>query len=375
MVGWVGPETPASELFDELPALGRIFAWDAGERRYLRLMPSSGLVGDQHLLTPGDGLWLYIGGTSPVEWTREASEDSVLLDLRAGPNLVAWAGRDGTATEEAVARLGDRLELAWAWNAEVQEYRLYHPSAGLDQVRELNHGDALLVELSSGGRWWHSGSAPPPVVFVGEFTEERRADVREWMDDQRGFFAERWGVEAPITTYIGGWDSLEATYRRVTGRPPGAWYNGVYVPSVQAMFLAEGGMTAHAHAHEYFHAIQHHLIGPLRGWGPRWMTEGSAIFATAVYEGAVSASQTVEERIDRLVTRQAALTGINDWPPLSVGERPVEGVTYPPRLDYIMGSLGVVWLSEQAGERSVVDFYRRMGDAEDWRDAFEVPSV
>ena len=40
MVGWVGPETPASELFDELPALGRIFAWDAGEQRYLRLMPS-----------------------------------------------------------------------------------------------------------------------------------------------------------------------------------------------------------------------------------------------------------------------------------------------------------------------------------------------
>ena len=53
MVGWVGPETPASKLFDELPALGRIFAWDGEEQHYLRLMPSSGLVGDEHLLAPG----------------------------------------------------------------------------------------------------------------------------------------------------------------------------------------------------------------------------------------------------------------------------------------------------------------------------------
>lgn len=371
MVGWVGPETPASELFDALPALAGIFAWDseAGGYRH-RARPIVHLL-HPLVLSPGQGLWLELGGDAPVEWTREASEDSVLLELRAGRNLVAWAGRDGTLIEEALGRFGERLVRAWHWDGKAQAYRLYYPNAAPNSLVELDHGDALLVELTEDARWWQSGSAPPPVVLVGEFTEAERAEMRGWMDDQRSFFAERWGVEAPIMTYIGGWDSLEATYRRVTGWPPSAWYNGVYVRSVQAIFLAEGGMTAHAHAHEYFHAIQHHLIGRLGGWGPRWMIEGSAIFATAVYEGAVSASETVEERIDRLAARQAALIGINGWPPLSVAERPVEGVAYSPRLDYIMGSLGVVWLSEHAGERSVVDFFRRMGDAEDWRDAFE----
>ena len=54
MVGWVGPETLTGRLFEELPALRRISAWDAEEQRYRRAWPDQ----DEALpaLTPDRGL-------------------------------------------------------------------------------------------------------------------------------------------------------------------------------------------------------------------------------------------------------------------------------------------------------------------------------
>ena len=381
MVGWVGPETPASELFDELPALGRIFAWDAEEQRYLRLMPSSRSVGDQHLLTPGDGLWLYIGGTSPVEWTREASEDSVLLDLRAGPNLVAWAGRNETPVEEATVRFGENLERAWRWDAEAQEYRLYAPDAGLDQVGELNHGDAVLVELSSAGRWWQSGTARVPVEIVGEYTELKEWQIRGWVDGNRGFFAERWGVEAPVTLYVGDRESVTRVYRRVLGRSGGLPSCGYYAGRENIIFLADDCVNGGVHAHEYFHVIQSHLAGQQWKEVPLWIREGSADYAlfmygatphrNMIYPDAPSSARTIQERIDEFREKYAAV-GYGYWPALSEteGGSDVTG-PFPTGVYYQLGFLGIAWLAEQVGDQAVVDFFAHLADEENWRQAFE----
>ena len=54
MVGWVGPETLSAQVFEELPALRQISAWDAGQQRYRRAWPDQ----DEALpaLTPDRGL-------------------------------------------------------------------------------------------------------------------------------------------------------------------------------------------------------------------------------------------------------------------------------------------------------------------------------
>ena len=36
MVGWLGPEAPATDLFEAIPALVRAYAWNAAEQRYQR---------------------------------------------------------------------------------------------------------------------------------------------------------------------------------------------------------------------------------------------------------------------------------------------------------------------------------------------------
>ena len=96
MVGWVSPETSASDLFEQIPELAGISAWDSEAGGYQRRHRPTVRLLDPLRLAPGWGLWLYLDGKAPVEWTREPSEDTVLIELQAGRNLVAWAGRDGT---------------------------------------------------------------------------------------------------------------------------------------------------------------------------------------------------------------------------------------------------------------------------------------
>ena len=120
MVGWVGPETLTGRLFEELPALRRIAAWDAEEQRYRTAWPHRSQ--DLPRLMPGTGLLLFIRADTPVEWTRPIGPDGALQRLRPGFNLVGWTGDDGTPAGEALDRLGDVVIAAWDWDASSGQY-------------------------------------------------------------------------------------------------------------------------------------------------------------------------------------------------------------------------------------------------------------
>ena len=94
MVAWLGPQTPVADLFEEIPSLQRVSAWDTAEQRYRRSTRSSVPPGGLDELDHGMGLWLRLDGDGTFEWTRLASQTSVLHSLRAGRNLVGWGGRD-----------------------------------------------------------------------------------------------------------------------------------------------------------------------------------------------------------------------------------------------------------------------------------------
>ena len=167
MIGWLGPDTSAGELFDAIPALNFIVAWDGGAQRYRWVWRAS--LGLQALpwIQGGRGLALHIGGESAVEWTRPAAEGVVLLPLRAGNNLVTWGGLDGTPIEEALDWLGDAVVGASRWNADTRESERYRPGAppSANTLRTLNHGDALWVRLTADASWWQSGTAGTEFVF------------------------------------------------------------------------------------------------------------------------------------------------------------------------------------------------------------------
>ena len=91
MVGWVGPETLPGQLFEELPALRLISAWDAEEQRYRRAQRDQ--YEELPTLLAGMGLWLFIAGAAPVEWTRPAAPDGVVLRLTRGAQPRQLGGR------------------------------------------------------------------------------------------------------------------------------------------------------------------------------------------------------------------------------------------------------------------------------------------
>ncbi|MDE2934468.1 MAG: hypothetical protein OXS47_11480 [Chloroflexota bacterium] len=285
MVGWVSNTTAIAELFETIPELREVVAWDAeGEefRRRTRTSTEPGLTE----LTPGQGLWLGIEGEAAVDWERPVSEEYVLLSLQAAANLVGWAGADGTPIAEAVGQFGDALHYVYRWDAESQRFDGYVPDGGgWNTLLELNRGDALWVGLAEEARWWQSGTGGTRLAFDEGVTPEREREVRKALARVIGFFAEQYGIEPPEFS-IGlreGANSFALDLSMES--PPDSWGWGT------AFFGRSTKPTGDALesrlVHEYFRVLQNHLLGHGYPHRPAWMADGAAAYAAAVYEVAM----------------------------------------------------------------------------------------
>ncbi|MCY4390606.1 MAG: hypothetical protein OXE43_00970 [Chloroflexi bacterium] len=106
LAGWTEPEAPAAAIFEVVPALEAVYAWDAENQRYrLAIRTDAGLLGDLETLTPGMGLWLWLGGTGAFKWKRPLVGEASLVRLRSGWNFVAWSGEDGAPTDHSLGQI------------------------------------------------------------------------------------------------------------------------------------------------------------------------------------------------------------------------------------------------------------------------------
>ena len=164
MVGWIGPETATSELFEEIPTLQRVSAWDAEAQQYQRATRASSE--ELRTLTPGMGLWLRLGGNDAVRWTRPAVPDGLVLRLHRGLNFVS------VVAGGAVNRFNAAASGAWRWDPARQQYQPYRFG---DPA--LRAGDALWIQASAPVIWWQPGTAEPPFVFLGDISAETKQAI------------------------------------------------------------------------------------------------------------------------------------------------------------------------------------------------------
>ena len=206
MVGWIGPAAHTSELFEEIPALYAVSAWDAGAQQYLRATRASSE--EFPALTPGRGLWLRVGGDVPVHWTRPVTPDGVVLRLQPGLNLV------GIAADGPIGQFDPAASGAWTWERARERYETYSFGGAA-----LAQGDAIWLQVSVPVNWWQPGTAEPPIVFLGDVPEHVQAEIRAAYDNARAFFAERFGVVATHRlTYVGSDpDAVRDIYREHFG--------------------------------------------------------------------------------------------------------------------------------------------------------------
>ncbi len=355
LAGWTGNEASVATLFEAIPRLDMAYAWDAGAQVF-RWAARDG-SGDLTTLTPGMGLWLALGGTEPVVWTRPVLPPGKigLVPLREGWNFVAWAGRDGVAPDEAFRGL-DGVTEAWGWDAAAQRRETYTPSARANTLRTLDKGDAYWVRVSGAKRWWQLA---PQVEFLSAFTPAKQAELRAAVDSVVEFFARHTGIKVPGLTF---------QFDDVTpGKPRGIYGNEVIY--LQDPFTAR--------AHEYSQAVQEYYatIEENGRWGhvevrygdiqvsPRWLTEGVANYWSHRYHDETS-EQTYDGRI------QADIIAVRRTPARLRDLEHDLGIGGDLRANYSLGTLAVDWLIDRAGEASITIFYRQRPSHPDWRAAF-----
>ncbi len=378
MVGWLGRPTPVGGIFEDIPELTHIYGWDTQDQRYRRSTPTStGYRMGRAVL--GQGLWFFISGDTVVEWVRPVWDRYALLSLEAGLNLTGWAGGDAEPIETAFGRFGDRLRVAWRWDAEAQRFNVYVPEAGASStLTELNRGEALLVELSEPATWWQSGYGDTTITFAEEVTPERQEDVRTGLAEAIAFFAEEYGLQLPEFALKSGEDFPNQARTVFLGRPPGS---RVQSSTVSIASNLPGFSLNRVLAHEYFHVLQHHFSR--YPYPPQWLTEGAATYAAALYEVTVGAQSGEEIR--------------QDWwqgagrVPEALSE--LESDFYGAGERYHLAALATDWLvahasrlaagdtgsgtptptplHEQALDESFIEYYRLLRSSRGWEDAFE----
>ena len=365
MAAWLGPDASVSELFDAIPALRRVSAWDPEHEGYERASRTGTLSPSLTHLTRGRGLWLYVGGTATVEWTRPVSRDGTLLSLPSGLNLAGWTGRDGIAVEEAFARFGETLSWAARWNEQTQDYEWYIPRAAthLNTLAELRLGDAVWIEVSGDARWWQSGAARTRFVLTDGVPAELEAEVRAETAAVVTFFAERFAALPPEFT--------------VVVEPTATTYTTSYRLAVALNYRTETAPIGSLIAREYFRLLQTSISpranpyfpGPdgVHPQGADWLKDGAELYAQYAY------LKSVDPETARLVRdRQISVAS---WAGESLRE--IESQTRTHYEHHLLqawssrGFFAAEWLAERVGAPALLDYYRVVDSARNWREAFE----
>ena len=168
-VGWISDSRPIQSLFDELPQIELIWAWNASRQQFTMAAP--GLprrLWTLDTLEPGMGLIVRLSGVHAVEWTQERADANPVVELDAGYNLVAWMGDDHTALNQALSGIGPPLRGARVRTADGDT--TVH-NVGQDLQREalslpVAHGTAMWVNVDRATFWLQSVLRPTHIHWV-----------------------------------------------------------------------------------------------------------------------------------------------------------------------------------------------------------------
>ena len=211
-----------------------------------------------------------------------------------------------------------------------------------------------------------SGSSDdvPAIHFWGDIPESQQASIRARTASIVEFFEARYGVRVPdLEVHVGADD---AALDAATESAEGASARVGFAQYRDGLLFIRMDVSAHAIEHLYFHAIQDYLSQG-REWGPWWLNEGAAQYATHLYQHA-RGERSLDEATD--FDRWSS-----SYTSVGLDELEAESATAPESFgthNESLAALAVAWLIEQGGEDSLITYYRQLPLSEGWREAFEV---
>ena len=348
LAGWTSRKAGVEAIFEAIPELDVVHAWDAEEQRFKSAFdPGSDLIGDLEALTPGMGLWLHVRGAGPVAWTRAFLPASGFASLTEGWNLVAWAGANGASVEDALASLGGGLTEAAAWDPLLDQFLRYAAAnpATHNTLQRVNRGEALWLRVAEARHWLQPGSAQPPIRYAEGTSAAAQESFPAAVEAVLVHFADRYGVFVPTVSF-----EVDEGLRRFCG-----FYQS------RTVYLRETCLRAVAH--EYVHAIQAQ-VNMAGGRNPAWITEGMANRWSSLYYDSTG-DRIYEDHIRDITLPNARLT------PVSLEEMEetltIEPFTGP---NYSVAHLAVDWVVALTGEDRILKYYTNRASYETWQEAF-----
>ena len=401
LVGWVGEPTPVSQLFQQIPRLEAIWAWDAELRDWIVAAPGAPeWLGGLGRVTAGMGLRMQLGGDQPYHWQRSTEPTRGLVKLRTGWNLVAWSGADGAAIGDVAKGIGWSLRSVRRWDAASQQWVTWTSPERTAQVIAntsadatipgIRRGEALWIEVARAVNWLQPTDILPRLVFSRGASHELQTRVREDLKSVLAFFRDQYGIQADpdFTVYVpedvdaliqayedDGVDEDKALIRALWNRAPG-WASGKIVVK-QSLWPDDlsndefyGGR--YLITHEYFHILQGQLSGNIAGTrGTAWLIEGMAAWVGgehAVFDG----------ELIRVELRNTLLSGVTDDTPTLQSTEKSGNAGW----EYSLGRLAIDRLTEDNGPDLPIELWRSLASTEigpqgrwastlDWQTAFE----
>ncbi len=373
MAGWTEEESGVSAIFEAIPALESVLAWDPDTQWFSwTARDGPGTSGHMEVLKPGMGLWLYIGGAEPTSWTRPVVAAAALIEVREGWNLVAWGGADGMPVEEARSERSASFEEVWGWDSATQQLvRLDAKSpAGTQALPALSQGGAIWIRSSAQTRWLQTGWVQPEIVFFEDVPASGHAPIREGLQQAQRYQAEHYGViTSDFTLYVGEhYASIADAYREHFGTdvPPSqcatAWG--------RAIFVTLSTCVNTKLAHEYFHVVQQYLSGHNYRGTPAWLFEGSAEYVESKQIELLGAPPHYRVKYTPDTNQDIHLRWSGVGRPLT--DYADESLTALERLrlTYEVGFLAAEWLVAEAGRESFIDYFRLLASRGSWQEAF-----
>ena len=403
LVGWVGEPTSVSQLFDEIPQLESVWAWDAELDDWIvagRGAPE--WLGGLGRVWAGMGLRLILGGDESFLWQRSTAPTRGLVELRTGWNLVAWSGADGAPLEQVAKGIGWSLRELRRWDAANQQWATWTSpersaqliaASAADQGGEVEpatvrRGEALWVNVARSVNWLQPTDILPRLIFPGGASDELRARVREDLESVLAFFGQQYGIQADpdFTVYVAkdvdalvqaykddGEDALAASaasIRALWNRAAGWLSGGIVVkqaPWPEDQSTSDISWARYTLTHEYFHILQQQLSDR---WASQWLVEGTADWVQGGHQ-VLDGEQTLEDLRERELSKLSSRT-----PTLRSAE------SDNAQWHYTLGWLAVDRLTAAGGDGSYVEFWRQLASTEigphgrwtsrpDWRTAFQ----
>ena len=406
LVGWVGETASVSQLFDEIPQLESVWAWDAELDDWIvagRNAPE--WLGGLGRVTAGMGLRFVLGGEEPFLWQRPTEPTRGLAKLRTGWNLVAWSGADGAPIEQVAKGIGWSLRELRRWNAANQQWEIWTSperstqliatnatdQAATDEEAEpitVRRGEALWVNTARSVNWLQPTDILPRLIFPGGASDALQARVREDMESVLAFYGRQYGIQAEpdFTVYVAKdadaliqaykddgeeIDDAEAARIRARWDRVAGWGGGEIMvkqtkwpEDLSTSDIARGRYLL---THEYFHILQDQLSD---SWASQWLVEGTADWVEGGHQ-VLDGEQTLEALREREQSELSPRT-----PTLRSAE------SKNARWEYTLGWLAIDHLTEAAGGGSYIEFWRRLASTDigphhrwtstpDWRTAFQ----